>query len=44
MNNLSEAFNSTILLARDKPIISICEWIKTYLMSRISTIESKIGV
>lgn len=43
MNNISESFNSTILLARDKPIISMCEWIRTYLMNRISTIRSKVG-
>ncbi|KAK7244700.1 hypothetical protein RIF29_39526 [Crotalaria pallida] len=30
MNNLSEAFNSTILLARDRPIITMFEWIRTY--------------
>jgi len=43
MNNLSEAFNSTILIARDKNIIAMAEWIRTYLMNRISTIRSKIG-
>jgi len=30
MNNLSESFNSTILLAKDKPIISMMEWIRSY--------------
>ncbi|XP_017416399.2 uncharacterized protein LOC108327178 [Vigna angularis] len=34
INNLSESFNSTILLARDKPIISMMEWIRSYIMSR----------
>jgi len=34
MNNLSKSFNSTILLARDKPIISMMEWIRSYIMSR----------
>jgi len=43
MNNLSETFNSTILIARDKSIIFMAEWIRTYLMNRISTIRSKIG-
>lgn len=35
MNNLSNAFNIIILVARDKPIISMREWIIKYLMSRI---------
>lgn len=42
MNNLSEAFNSTILLARDKPIISMCEWIRTYLMGRFASMKEKL--
>jgi len=43
MNNLSEAFNSTILCARDKPPITMCEWIRTYLINRISTIRYKLS-
>jgi hypothetical protein len=43
MNNISEAFNATILVARDKPILTMCEWIRTYLMHRTSTIRSKLG-
>ncbi|KAG8363744.1 hypothetical protein BUALT_Bualt19G0054100 [Buddleja alternifolia] len=35
VNNLSESFNNIILPARDKPIISMFEWIRTRLMSRI---------
>ena len=35
MNNLSESFNSTILQARDKPILTMVKWIRNYLMSRI---------
>lgn len=35
MNNLAEAFNSTILTARDKPIITMVEWIRNYLMDRM---------
>ena len=42
MNNLSEAFNSTILCARDKPPITMCEFIRTYLMNRIATIRYKL--
>jgi hypothetical protein len=35
MNNISEAFNSTILVARDKPVLTMCEWIRSYLMNRM---------
>lgn len=42
MNKLSEAFNITILLARDKPIITICKWIEQYLMSRIAKTKAKV--
>ncbi|XP_045805909.1 uncharacterized protein LOC123898916 [Trifolium pratense] len=41
MNNISEAFNSTILVARDKPIITMCEWIRIYLMNRMTTLRYK---
>ncbi|KAK2655818.1 hypothetical protein Ddye_008870 [Dipteronia dyeriana] len=34
-NNMCEAFNSTILNARDKPVISMMEMIKNYLMKRL---------
>ncbi|KAL0428872.1 UNVERIFIED_CONTAM: hypothetical protein Sradi_0513200 [Sesamum radiatum] len=33
VNNLCESFNNYILEARDKPIISMIEWIRTRLMS-----------
>ena len=42
MNNLSELFNSTILVARDKPVITICEWIRMYLMNRFVTLGDKL--
>ncbi|KAH1198645.1 hypothetical protein GmHk_18G052184 [Glycine max] len=42
MNNLSESFNSTILVARDKPIITMCEWIRMYLMNRFATLRDKL--
>jgi len=42
MNNIFEAFNSTILVARKKPILTIAEWIKTYLMNRMSTNRVKL--
>lgn len=34
VNNLSESFNCYILEARDKPIVSMLEWIMRKLMSR----------
>lgn len=33
MNNVSEEFNSNILLARDTPILTMCEWIRKYFMN-----------
>ncbi|KAK2636514.1 hypothetical protein Ddye_031306 [Dipteronia dyeriana] len=35
-NNMCEAFNSAILNTRDKPMISLMEMIKTYLMKRLT--------
>ncbi|XP_058753901.1 uncharacterized protein LOC131627090 [Vicia villosa] len=42
MNNISESFNATILGAKDKPTLTMCEWIRTYLMNRISTTTTKL--
>lgn len=41
MNNLSEAFNATILLARDKPILTMMDWIRSYLMGRFAALNEK---
>lgn len=41
MNNLSETFNSTILVVRDKSIITMCEWIRTYLMRMFANLRDK---
>ncbi|KAL7179781.1 hypothetical protein ACSBR1_043062 [Camellia fascicularis] len=35
VNNLSNTFNKYILLARDKPIISMVEWIRRKVMNKI---------
>ena len=35
VNNLSESFNSMIVKARDKSILSMLEWIRARLMSRL---------
>ncbi|XP_058762568.1 uncharacterized protein LOC131635949 [Vicia villosa] len=43
MNNLSESFNATILLQRDKPIITMFEWIRNYLMGRFATLREKVN-
>lgn len=36
MNNLSESFNNKILQARDKPILTMCEWIRNYIINRVA--------
>ena len=33
VNNISESFNAMILPARDKPILSMLEWIRVRLMT-----------
>ncbi|GAU34421.1 hypothetical protein TSUD_393740 [Trifolium subterraneum] len=43
MNNLSKSFNATILVARDKPILTLCEWIRNYLMNRTYASVSKLA-
>ncbi|KAL8481075.1 hypothetical protein ACS0TY_027564 [Phlomoides rotata] len=35
LNNVYESFNSTIIIARDKAIITMIEWIREYLMKRL---------
>lgn len=42
MNNLSESFNVAILLHKDKPIITIFEWMRNYLIGRFSTLREKV--
>ncbi|XP_058767169.1 uncharacterized protein LOC131640807 [Vicia villosa] len=42
MNNIAESFNATILIARDKPILTMCEWIRKYLMNRCSNSAMKL--
>ncbi|KAK3198229.1 hypothetical protein Dsin_021644 [Dipteronia sinensis] len=34
-NNMCEAFNKAILQARDKPVITLMEMIRNYLMNRL---------
>lgn len=42
LNNMCEAFNSTILEARDKPIIGMIEWVRLYLMKRFQENKQKM--
>ncbi|XP_058749183.1 uncharacterized protein LOC131622170 [Vicia villosa] len=42
MNNISESFNATILSVRDKPILTMCEWIRLYLINRCSASSAKL--
>ncbi|CAI8609233.1 unnamed protein product [Vicia faba] len=41
MNNLSESFNATIFMHGDKPIITMFDWIRNYLMDRLATLREK---
>ncbi|KAH7857327.1 hypothetical protein Vadar_011340 [Vaccinium darrowii] len=42
VNNLCEGFNKDIKVARDKPIITMLEGIRCYLMKRMTTRKKKI--
>lgn len=42
MNNLSESFNATILIQRDKPIITMFKWIRNALMGKFATLREKV--
>jgi hypothetical protein len=42
VNNISKSFNDMILSARDKPILSMLEWIRVRLMTRLHM--KRIGV
>jgi len=43
MNNLTESFNVTILVASDKALLSMCEWIRNFLMNKMTTATSKLN-
>lgn len=38
-SNLSESFNENIFLQMYKPIISMFEWIRTYILGRFATLR-----
>ncbi|RHN65625.1 putative transcription factor interactor and regulator CCHC(Zn) family [Medicago truncatula] len=42
VNNMSEAFNSTIVIPRQKPIVTMCEDIRVYLIEKWETNRNKI--
>ncbi|KAG8372051.1 hypothetical protein BUALT_Bualt12G0026400 [Buddleja alternifolia] len=41
LNNLCKSFNSSILEAREKPILTMLEWIREYLMTRFTENRDK---
>ncbi|KAL5557253.1 hypothetical protein UlMin_039489 [Ulmus minor] len=41
-NNMCEAFNSTILQAREKPVITLMEMVRNYLMGRMARKREEI--
>ena len=41
-NNMCEAFNSAIVQARDKPIITLLEMVRTYMMKRLTRKRAEI--
>jgi transposase-like protein len=43
VNNMSEAFNSTIIIPRSKPVVTMCEDIKVYLMEKWEANRKKIA-
>ncbi|KAL0431476.1 UNVERIFIED_CONTAM: hypothetical protein Sradi_0773600 [Sesamum radiatum] len=43
LNNVCESFNANILDARDKPILTMLEWVREYLMKRLLENRDKAG-
>lgn len=43
VNNMSEAFNSVIVVPREKPIVTMLEDIRVYLMERWDTNRKKVA-
>lgn len=43
VNNMSEAFNSTIIIPRSKPVVTMCEDIRVYLMEKWEANRKKIA-
>ncbi|KAL0422417.1 UNVERIFIED_CONTAM: hypothetical protein Slati_3264600 [Sesamum latifolium] len=43
LNNVCESFNANILDARDKPILTMLEWLREYLMKRLQENRDKAG-
>lgn len=41
-NNIDESFIVTILVTRDKPILTMCGWIIMYLTNRMVTSATKL--
>ncbi|KAL8484220.1 hypothetical protein ACS0TY_026787 [Phlomoides rotata] len=43
LNNVCESFNSTILEARGKAIITLLEWIREYLMKKLQKNKERVA-
>ena len=43
LNNICESFNNVLLEARGKPIISLMEWIRRYVMQRSAAKREGLG-
>ncbi|KAL0319829.1 UNVERIFIED_CONTAM: hypothetical protein Sradi_5244400 [Sesamum radiatum] len=41
LNNICETFNSNILEAREKPIMTMLEWIREWIMTRLSELRDR---
>ncbi|KAL2238030.1 UNVERIFIED_CONTAM: hypothetical protein Sindi_0994700 [Sesamum indicum] len=41
LNNLCESFNNCILEAREKPILTMLEWIREYVMTRMQQLRDR---
>ncbi|KAL0427725.1 UNVERIFIED_CONTAM: hypothetical protein Slati_2947300 [Sesamum latifolium] len=41
LNNICESFNSNILEAREKPILTMLEWVREWIMTRLSDLRDR---
>ncbi|RDX82265.1 Copia protein, partial [Mucuna pruriens] len=43
INNLIKSFNSIVLVVGEEPIITMVEWIRTYLMKMFSSLRENVS-